>query len=220
MAVYDKSGLSHSETALAAVIYKSSQVRPHCHTAALLAPGSQAFASLPRPSSCFVWLALRRGTPMTQASLPPGRDRDFPGRGPHQRRKHQMAPIQDSYVLSPCPAPRAWLGKRPKVGSFLSPLSPQATSPSSDRHPPTSRWPPPSGWSSWSSESPCSRCTSPSGPSSEARPKVSPSSSCAAWPEQRKGPTEPCTSGTPRRPSCPGWPFQGAASDSLTPRAW
>lgn len=88
------------------------------------------------------------GTPMTQATLPPGQNRDFSGRGPHRQRKYQVATIQDSYVLSPCPAPRAALGDSPKVGCFLSPLSPQATSQSSGRRPPTSRWPPPSGWSS------------------------------------------------------------------------
>lgn len=57
-------------------------------------------------------------------------------------------------------------------------MSPQATSRSSDRHPPTFRWPPPLGWSWWYSYSPCSRCTLPSGPSSETRREVSPHSAC------------------------------------------
>lgn len=75
MALYDKSGHSHSETALAAVIYKSGQVRPCHRAAAALTPGSQAFASLLCPSSRFIRPGLQDGrpppTPSTLMTQPP-----------------------------------------------------------------------------------------------------------------------------------------------------
>lgn len=73
MAVYDKSGYSHSETSLVAVIYMSSQVRPpQMHPHCIQAPASP------------VWPAGEGGLPylqppVTPATFPPGQNRDFSG---------------------------------------------------------------------------------------------------------------------------------------------
>lgn len=57
--------------------------------------------------------------------------------------------------------------------SLLSSEILQETSPSSGRHPPTSRWSPPLGWNLWSSCNLSSNCTSQLDPSSKARLEVS-----------------------------------------------
>lgn len=89
MAAYDKSGYSHSETSLNAVIYVSSQVRllrlwPLLPPRSLSRHVPTSFQVLQLPRR-----VCRRGTPpptsspMTQATLPPGQNRDFSGRGGH-----------------------------------------------------------------------------------------------------------------------------------------
>lgn len=55
-----------------------------------MCPTGPAVGGLPAP-----------GTPVTQATLPLGQNRDFSRRGSHQQRECQAATIQDSYVLSP-----------------------------------------------------------------------------------------------------------------------
>lgn len=106
VASYDKSGYSHSETALAAIIYVSGEVRPPHHAALGPFPLCPAGPAEGRPPPVL-------GTPVTQATLSLGQNRDFSGRGPHQQREHQVATIQDSYVLSPCPAPTTSPGRAP-----------------------------------------------------------------------------------------------------------
>lgn len=66
-------------------------------------PGPQADASqLPLHPA---WPQLP--APRNSATLPAGQNCDFSGRGDHQQRRHQVAAVCDSYVLSSPPAPGA-----------------------------------------------------------------------------------------------------------------
>lgn len=165
MAVYDKSGYSHSETSLVSIIYLSKKVR--------LPALSQACAV----SHCLqtsIWLLLLLlpiPSPLSlQDKIVISEDEVITNNGdtkllPYKTRKSFWG---QHWEL--CVAISLGHGSR---DSLLSPEILQTTSPSSGRHPPTSRWLPPSGWNLCSRCSPSSKCTSQSRPSSKARPEVS-----------------------------------------------
>lgn len=83
MAVYDKSGYSHSETSLLSVIYLSKKVRLPCL--------KQAHAA-----ACFLQVQHLAPVSLPTPSVPLGQNRDLRGRNDHQPRGHQDAAIQDT----------------------------------------------------------------------------------------------------------------------------
>lgn len=165
MAVYDKSGYSHSETSLVSIIYLSKKVRLHALSQAC------AVSHCLQVSIWLLLLLLPIPSPLSlQDKIVISEDEVITNSGdtkllPYKTRKSFWDQHWELCVAISL--------EHGSWDSLLSPEILQTTSPSSDRHPPTSRCLPPSGWNLCSRCSLSSRCTSQSRPSSKARPEVS-----------------------------------------------
>lgn len=164
MAVYDKSGYSHSETSLVAIMYLSKKVRP---------PALSQARAMPHCVQASIWLLLLLppiATLSLQDKIVISEDEMITNNGDTKLLPYKTRKSFWGQHWEPCVTTSLGHGSR---DSLLCPEILQTTSPSSGRHPPTSRWLPPSGWNWCSRCSLSSRCISQSGPSSKARPEVS-----------------------------------------------